>query len=60
MLAVLLIKKGKWKMLRSVDKLLDKEALRVIRAMPDWKPGMNKGELIKVSYNFPINFQIRT
>lgn len=48
------------KVLRSVDKLLDKEAVRVIKAMPNWKPGMNNGELIKVSYNFPINFQIRS
>ena len=48
------------KVLRSVDKLLDKEAVRVIKAMPAWKPGMNNGELIKVSYNFPINFQIRS
>lgn len=37
--------------------LLDEEALRVVRNMPDWKPGENKGKTVRVSYTLPINFQ---
>lgn len=33
------------KVVRSVDPDLDKEALRVINSMPQWKPGMQKGSL---------------
>lgn len=33
------------KIVRSVDPDLDKEALRVINSMPQWKPGMQKGSL---------------
>ncbi len=38
--------------------LLDEEALRVVSAMPDWTPGMQKGKTINVSYTVPINFQL--
>lgn len=41
---------------RGVHKLLDKEAMRVVRLMPKWKPGMQKGKAVAVSYNLPINF----
>lgn len=37
--------------------LLDKEALRVIKSMPDWSPGMYKGELVMVNYIIPISFK---
>jgi len=47
------------KVLRTVDRILDAEALRVIRAMPVWKPGKLNGKLAKVSYTFPINFQMK-
>ena len=47
------------KIMRSVDSVLDNEALRVIRAMPVWKPGKLNGKLTKVSYTFPINFQMK-
>ncbi len=36
----------------------DAEALRVINAMPNWTPGMNKGEKVKVELTLPINFQL--
>lgn len=51
-------KVGKVKILRSINSVLDKEALRVIGNMPTWKPGMQKGKPVKVSYTFPINFQL--
>lgn len=43
---------------RGVDALLDKEAIRVIKAMPKWKPGKQRGKAVRVSYTLPINFQL--
>lgn len=37
----------------------DAEALRVIRAMPLWKPGKQDGIPVKVSYRLPIDFSIQ-
>ena len=42
----------------SVHPLLDQEALRIIRMMPDWKPGKLNGETVKVKYVFPVTFRI--
>ncbi|MCT4615908.1 MAG: TonB family protein [Marinifilaceae bacterium] len=47
------------KVLRGVDPSLDKEAIRVINSMPKWKPGMQRGKPVKVSYTVPINFQLQ-
>ena len=44
------------KVARSVDPLLDKEALRVINAMPKWKPGMHEGKAVNVKYTIPVSF----
>ncbi|MFC0875413.1 TonB family protein [Saccharicrinis sp. FJH2] len=44
------------KVKRSVDPLLDKEAVRVIKAMPNWKPGIQRGKPVRVSFMLPINF----
>ncbi|HEX8517766.1 MAG TPA: TonB family protein [Bacteroidia bacterium] len=35
------------------------EAIRVIRMMPKWKPGKNKGELVRVMFNLPIKFRLK-
>lgn len=43
------------KILRGVDKDLDAEAIRIVKLMPKWKPGKQKGKLVKVRYNLPIN-----
>jgi len=43
---------------RGVDPYLDKEALRVVKAMPSWKPGKQRGKAVKVSYIVPINFKL--
>ena len=42
----------------SVHPLLDQEAVRIIRMMPDWKPGKLNGETVKVKYSFPVTFRI--
>jgi protein TonB len=45
-------------LVRGVDAALDKEALRVIRSLPKWKPGKQGGKAVKVRYNVPINFEL--
>lgn len=46
------------KIVRGVEASLDTEALRVVRQMPKWSPGMEKGEPVKVRYNIPIFFRM--
>lgn len=46
------------KVVRGTDPALDAEAIRVIKAMPRWSPGRNKGLPVKVSYNLPITFKM--
>jgi len=36
----------------------DEEAIRVVKAMPKWKPGKQSGRAVRVKYNLPINFQL--
>ena len=43
---------------RSVDPLLDAEAVRVIRSMPNWTPGMQDGKAVAVRYNVPVSFRL--
>ena len=46
------------KVVRSVDPYLDKEAIRVVMAMPKWKPGTQRGEPCNVKYTIPIMFRL--
>ena len=46
------------KVVKSVDPLLDAEALRVIDAMPNWKPGMQNGKVVRVKYTIPLSFHL--
>ena len=43
----------------SGNKLLDKEAMRVIKKMPKWKPGMHEGKNVNVMFALPISFKLR-
>ncbi len=43
---------------RSPDPSLSKEALRVIRLMPDWEPGKQRGKTVDVKYTMPIEFKL--
>ena len=43
-----------------IDPLLDAEALRVISLMPNWEPGMHRGEKIRVRFTLPIVFSLKT
>ena len=46
------------KIARSVHPLLDEEAMRVVSLMPQWKPGMQRGKPVRVSYSVPIGFSL--
>ena len=44
--------------LRGVEESLDKEAIRVIKLMPKWEPGTQRGKPVRVQYNLPIKFTL--
>jgi TonB family protein len=48
----------KVKVLRSVRKDLDKEAVRVIKMMPDFTPGKQNGETVDMQYTVPVTFKL--
>ncbi len=52
-------KTTKARVVRGVDPLLDKEALRVVSQLPIWKPGMQKGKAVNIAYTVPINFKLQ-
>ena len=43
---------------RSVDPLLDAEALRVVRSMPNWTPGKQRGKEVRVRFTLPVTFHL--
>ena len=45
--------------MRSVEPYLDKEALRVIKMMPKWKPGKQRGKAVRVKYTVPVTFKLQ-
>ena len=47
------------KVLRGVDPSLDKEAVRVVSMSPKWTPGKQRDRAVKVTYTFPVIFQLR-
>jgi len=46
------------KIARGVDPAIDAEALRVVSALPKWKPGKQRGAPVRVSYTVPISFKL--
>lgn len=44
---------------RGVDPALDKEAIRVVKAMPKWKPGKQRGKPVRCSFILPVQFRIQ-
>lgn len=44
---------------RPVDPSLDKEAIRVIKSMPKWSPGKQRGKSVRVKYTLPVNFKLQ-
>lgn len=41
------------------DSSLDNEARRVIKSMPKWKPGKQRGKAVRVKYTVPVNFKLQ-
>ena len=48
-----------FKVARSVDPDLDAEALRVLQIMPKWKPGMQRGKIVRVKFTVPVSFKLQ-
>lgn len=46
-------------LMRKVFPSLDAEAVRVISAMPNWIPGKQKGQVVRVKYTVPIMFRLK-
>jgi protein TonB len=44
--------------LRGIGAGCDEEAIRVIKMMPKWKPGTQRGQAVRVQYNVPIKFTL--
>jgi protein TonB len=52
-------KVGEVKVLRSVDKDLDKEAVRVCKSLPKFTPGRQNGQAVSVWYTLPVTFKLQ-
>ena len=44
--------------MKSAAEPLDKEALRVVKSMPKWTPGQDKGKNVKVKMTLPVSFKL--
>lgn len=49
---------GDAEIVRSVDPVLDAEALRVIGSFPAWSPGKQRGQAVNVKYTVPVTFRL--
>ena len=49
---------SEFKIVRSLHPLLDEEALRVAKLMPNWIPAKHRGKNVRVQFQMPINFTI--
>ena len=47
------------KVLRGIGGGCDEEAVRVVENMPKWKPGMQRGKPVRVSFNLPVKFTLQ-
>ena len=47
------------KVLRGIGGGCDEEAMRVVKSMPKWKPGKQRGKAVRVSYMLPVNFTLK-
>ena len=52
-------KVGEVKVVRSVDKDLDKEAVRVCKSLPKFTPGRQNGQAVSVWYTLPVTFKLQ-
>ena len=47
------------KLLRGIGGGCDEEAMRVVKSMPKWKPGKQRGKAVRVSYQIPVLFKLQ-
>ncbi|MBO0937343.1 TonB family protein [Fibrella sp. HMF5335] len=47
-----------YEILKGVHPSIDEEALRVAKRMPNWKPGVQRGEPVRTRYRLPVSFQL--
>ncbi|MFB6316942.1 energy transducer TonB [Saccharicrinis sp. FJH54] len=47
------------KIVREKDRSLDEEALRIVHLMPNWVPGMQNGQKVRVRMTLPVNFVLK-
>ncbi len=47
------------KVLRDIGGGCGAEAIRVVKAMPKWNPGKQRGKAVRVQFNLPVNFNLR-
>ena len=43
---------------KSVAPSLDEEAVRAVKSMPNWNPGMQNGKAVRVKYTIPVSFKL--
>ena len=46
------------KIMKSVDPILDNEAIRIVKAMPKWEPGTMNGKAVRVKHTLPVTFRL--
>jgi len=46
------------KVVRGVEKNLDAEAIRLVKSLPKYKPGTQRGKAVRVMFTIPINFTL--
>lgn len=47
------------KVLRGIGAGCDEEAIRVVKSMPKWSPGKQRGKAVRVNYNLPVRFVLK-
>lgn len=50
---------GEVKVIRGIGGGCDREAVRVVKSMPKWKPGTQRGKPVRVRFTLPVNFTLR-
>ena len=46
------------KIFNGIDPILDNEAIRLVKTLPNWKPGKQNGEPVEFIYNIPVEFNL--
>ena len=47
------------RILRDIGGGCGAEAIRVVKAMPKWSPGKQRGKAVRVQFNLPVNFNLK-